>query len=375
VKTILQDGSDSKEFAPRPPCATCVNKQKGPMLVVYVKYGESKPAKSLQWIRDQIIGTPPSLLDMWAKASWGQATWKDTDVAFFELESETDPASWGGFKSSTVVPAIQKQGIYKAELTRLGKVFKNVLIMLPGQTWTAEAFPMWEYAIFSGKALTWQTMAHEVGHSWGLGHAGGWDWSGTYNDYQDFATMGFARSNHEPDLTGIARYNLGWIPAQQVCSFADAPIQAIRSLNEGPFEDDDAVLMMTIPCPLCKTTWDTVGGDLFLSFRASQPHGLYGPHDYSPKIKEKKTLRPLTFPDRVHVHLQGTCGPLDTLCQTELGQRSTQVTVMRCLTHVCGSRYALCRWHLLQPRPRTLLSQMTLLRLKQIQYLVPHSPV
>ncbi|CAK0831228.1 unnamed protein product [Prorocentrum cordatum] len=338
----------------------------GPILVVYLTYGNQKPTKTLAevqgffwnvptttcltnfnsippWDRPQCSGFNHSL----HHNSWGVAWLESADVDFFEMESTEDPANWlqGGFPDLTAVAtSVHSQAAYQTQFST--RAYKHTMVIGPGSTYATTAFyPTTEwYSGFSqyfGNAVTWQTFFHEIGHNWGLNHAGGYTSGGTFQEYQDDAIMGYQRSWRPTDTNVVARYRLGWITGADIVEFirgSDSIAVNLSPLNEGP--DGSESLLMKIPCDECvgNVASTTSVGALYLSFRVADAASFYGvsaSHTQS-GLYDKYSGSLLELVDRVHVHFQPDVSSATELWSTLAEGDTFEISSSTMWIHVCS---------------------------------------
>ena len=259
----------------------------------------------------------PSWTDAYAFSSWGQTIVNTNDVVVFPLETAASTTGWTSF--SATVQGVQGEAAFQ---TRLGQGdIQRVMIIQPGTNFGGTAymgpgtlpnFP--SYQREQGGAIFWGTMVHELGHNLGLSHAGGRTRSGSYQQYQDDALMGYQRNHRIADMNVISRYQLGWIPIREVASYPSVLYTTLRALNEGISATDGAVLSYIVPCSFCESRAQpgATGGHLYISLRVADATARYGVSNsvslYPIASNGEADASPLVLEDRVHVHFQRTGG-------------------------------------------------------------------
>ncbi|CAK0852572.1 unnamed protein product [Prorocentrum cordatum] len=197
------------------------------------------------------------------------------------------------------------------------------------------------FAQFYGEAQTWQTIFHEVGHTWGLHHAGGYMPTGELNAYLDDAIMGYQRSWRPADANVVHRYRLGWLTGAETVEFtrgSDATAVNLSPLNEGP--DGPEFLLMKLPCDECiGEQASTAGvGALYLSFRVEDGPSLYGVGAETEPIYlyDMFTHRRLVLADRVHVHFQANVNQKTELWTTLAAGDTVEIPGATMWVHICS---------------------------------------
>jgi len=316
----LEAGSASADAAPAV-CNRCAAPNRmGPVLVVYVTYQGRNPTATLAQVKTMIYGPAPSFGDVMSFSSWGQTKLAEADVDFFTLASDVDPDSWSFQSTERYIEAQESFQSYKASReTARGEAFQRIMGITEGSGFAATAWTPGRFSRYRGDSITWMTMAHEVGHNWGISHANGFNPTssravGTWGlvQYMDDALMGYQRSWRASDFSAVARYNLGWITAAHTAAFPGDTAAFIRALNEGPI-DTSAKLVMTVPCSACVPGQAAVsssmsnGGSLYISFRVSDSSRAYGVKNNNWLYEYRANpARSLTMENRVHVHFQAT---------------------------------------------------------------------
>eukprot|EP00966_Prymnesium_polylepis_P124840 2887362-Prymnesium_polylepis.1 len=172
--------------------------------------------------------------------------------------------------------------------------------------WVSQEFQ--GYSRYRDGAICWQTMVHELGHNLGLMHAGALTTSGTFQEYQDDALMGYQRSWRAIDFNAAARYQLGFIESSEVAMYPADTTAIIRALNEGHRSDTNKLLMRAqcSDCVSLKTAASSTSGYIYISFRATDSANTYGvSNSVGSTIRANDgTTNTVTFEDRVHVHYQ-----------------------------------------------------------------------
>lgn len=354
-RNMAKGMSDSQKYAGELPTERAAAPVKmGPIFGVYLKYPggkPDKPEKTPEEIKTYMYGADPSWAGCVKFSSWGQTTLDSKDVFIYEMDSTIDPNTWtagGKMAFPTAWAEVKKMQAFKDGLRKAFQKIgepKRFMMFLPGTGFEATAWNPGTESDFIDGAITWQTMAHEVGHNWGLDHAGGFLAQG-FHPYADDAVMGFQRVSRASDYSAPARYNLGWIPQDQVALYPHHQTTKVRALNEGPKADDSAVLMMLLDCPDCVSGNPynkNKGGTLFASFRVEDPKRPYGLDLQDFNLREIGTFEKLTLVDRLSIHFQpyraedGGIGKTTELWTT-LGKKETFKAPQASLAiHVCDS--------------------------------------
>jgi hypothetical protein len=262
-----------------------------------------------------------------------------SDVDFFTMESDDDVASFGGSLYS-FASSVNNNAAFQAQHGT--RSYTNVMMIGPGSSFKATAYlptTAWYngFSQYFGTAITWSTFAHELGHNWGLHHAGAYLSDGSYQQYQDDAMMGYQRSYRMTDFNAVARYRLGWLTGAETVDFvrgSKATVVDLAPLNEGPSGPD--FLMMKLPCDECVGQSSTAAGvaAIYLSLRVSDTPSIYGIADGT-GCYDKFTRNVLTMEDRVHVHFQPNVGSQTELWST-LDAGDTLAIPSAMYIHVCS---------------------------------------
>ena len=328
----------------------------GAVFVVYVTWQGYKPDMSLEMVKDILFGNAAEgLLGNVAEAlyfnSWGASPLGVDNVTYVQVEADSDPRAWSSL--SEVTEAITREHAFQLAVDTTDHPPKRVIVISPGNDEAlGNVGPFLMQTTFSwvrGKYIHWMSMMHELGHNFGLGHAGGgpssngyirvlhrlkqlcephkaeqpehractnakrWAHDNGYQKYQDDAVMGYSRvtQNRMPDMTSIARYKLGWIPDRAVASYPGCNSAVIHPLNKGHKREGGTapVLVFTVKCPFCPSheRVGVTGGHLYVSLRQADPNAKYGVSDNrgsTPVYDISGVGGALVLKNRVHVHFQ-----------------------------------------------------------------------
>ncbi|CAK0811474.1 unnamed protein product [Prorocentrum cordatum] len=264
------------------------------------------------------------------------------------MESPQDPASWG-YRLSSLTMAVYWSATYQAQIKT--RTYKNTLVFAPGDLFMATAYApttgWWNgFAQFYHQAQTWQTVFHEMGHTWGMHHAGGYWHTGEFNAYLDDAIMGYQREWRAVDCNAVHRYRLGWLTGAETVEFTRgtgfAKTVNLAPLNEGP--DGPEFLLMKLPCDECVGDKAATPGEgfLYISFRVQDGPSLYGVGGESDPIYlfDIFTRRRLVLADRVHVHFQPDVNQKTELWTTLNAGDTVAIPAANMWIHVCGINVA-----------------------------------
>ncbi|CAK0868619.1 unnamed protein product [Prorocentrum cordatum] len=322
----------------------------GPILVVYLTYNGQNPLKSFAQVQG-LFWDVPGLNHSMYHNSWHQTWLESSDVDFFEMESTEDPATWN-YDLRYLIPGVLNQAGFQAKAT--AREYKHTMVVAPGSSFAAASshpapgyyWDRWSH--YFGEAITWQTFFHELGHNFGLSHAGGYRSDGVFNEYLDDAIMGYQRASRYSDCNAVTRYRLGWITQADVADFvrgSDHLTVQLSALNEGPEGPD--FLMVKIPCDECVGSTAAVAGAsaLYLSFRVADTPNIYGVEEAETSwigLHDYHTRSLLTLIDRVHVHYQADASQ-DSELWTTLAEGETLEVSKTMWIHVCSIKAVYAR--------------------------------
>jgi len=341
---FLNTHDDIQDYAPTGSTGVMVDSvhgDYGPILVVYLTYQGATPTKTLSEVQG-LFWDAPGFNDSLYHSSWHTAWISSSNVDFFTMESTEDPALWGLNLWSLYI-SVSSQPLYQAQAST--RSYKHTMVIAPGSAFAATAyFPTtgaWNgWSQYYGNAITWNTMFHEVGHNWGLHHAGGYQSDGSFQQYLDDAVMGYQRAWRNSDPNAVARYRMGWLSGAEVEEFvrgSDHHTVNISALNEGP--TGAPFLMVKIPCDECVGQSASVAGAgaLYLSFRTADTPALYGIDDMGTiSLYDKFTSAYLTLADRVHVHFQPDANMMTELWTTLAAGETLEIASATMWIHVCS---------------------------------------
>jgi len=312
----------------------------GPILVVYLTYNGATAVKTLAQVQG-LFWNSPGLKEAYLESSWGQVDLQTTDVDFLTMESPVDPATFNG-NLNAIYYAINPSATYQTQYAT--RSYTNTMVIYPGTTFSASAYTPGTWSQYQGDSITWQTFFHELGHNWGLHHAGGYQSDGSYEQYLDDAIMGYQRSSRHSDPNAVTRYRLGWLTGAEVKQFQrgdDYQVTDLSPLNLGP--TGPGFMMVKISCDECVGQMASVAGQgaLYLSFRVDDTGSTYGVSQGNGISCYDKFLVPeasdyLVLTDRVHVHFQSNVNQKTEIWTTMAAGDTQYIAEATMWIHVCS---------------------------------------